>query len=175
VGDEHVMQIPLLVAALGRSGTTSAARYYGLGHESRINKNGISTYRAWHDGGWHISLPQSGEVKRLKPANVIHQVRHPLGAIASHVTCHPMTFRFLASKVKIPQGDKLLMSLHAWVEWNRMLEPHAGATVMLESVAGMPVLNERSHPPVSWQDLKSCDERKAAQAVQLARRYGYAV
>jgi hypothetical protein len=175
VDDAEVKKIDLLVVALGRSGTMSAARFYGLGHESDFNEKGISTDRACYDGEWNVSTPEPGGNHIVLPRRVIHQVRHPLDAIASHTTCHQHTFRFLSRYILLPKGDNLLLSLHAWVNWNMQLERGGGELIRVESVEGMPRLNERSHRKLKWGDLWKADSTKSAEAVQLAREYGYEV
>lgn len=187
----------LLITGCGRSGTGYAAKALqaiGLevGHEEEL-ANGISDWRAV---GW----PQS---KLGEYDLVLHQVRHPLGTIASwHVVTRDAwrgahdVFPYSLAR----EGSLLYRCMDFWVVWNSLAEGLCDATYQVERFGEvMPDLleahvdlqldwvnlgvvpldyntrkSQREHRGIlTWDDLHTEDERMACKVLGMAQRYGY--
>jgi hypothetical protein len=117
----------LLVTGSGRSGTKYVCfvlRRLGLDvrHE-RMGRDGIASWSMAVDAErppWGV--PRSA----YDFANVFHQVRHPLAAIASCTTFKDESWRFIREHVGCTDECLLLRAAKYWLLWNERAE--AGAT-----------------------------------------------
>lgn len=133
--------------------------------------------------------------------HVFHQVKDPLGSIAS--MCTEPIFRaesaFLQRHVYMPSFYEKPRSLaraalEFWVEWHDFLKKLRLPTYKIENVTAKSLFqlskledlfhesapqvpsttNSRRHrPPFTWQELYTLDPRMATRAWKLAREFGY--
>ena len=133
--------------------------------------------------------------------HVLHQVKDPLGSIASMCT-EPIFDResaFLQRHVYMPSfyeqpRSQARAALEFWVEWHDYLKKMKLPTYLVENVTAESIFeqselesvyhekakqvssatNSREHrPPFSWQELYTLDPRMATRAWRLARQFGY--
>ena len=133
--------------------------------------------------------------------HVLHQVKDPLGSIASMCT-EPIFDResaFLQRHVYMPSFYEEPLSqaraaLEFWVEWHDYLKKMKLPTYKVENVTAESIFeqtelesvyhekapitssatNSRNHrPPFTWQELYTLDPRMATRAWKLAREFGY--
>ena len=162
-----------VVTGCPRSGTASAARYYGLGHE-KLNDKGISSWvlasRAKGAVPWGPSWSQIPEGRKI-----IHQVRSPLACISSMTTISSLSWDYIYSRCSVNPDDSLperCMSL--WVLWNRMAEKLADETVRVEDLDCLnTTLNKRNHVSYTSEYLMGCNEALFGKVCKLASKYGY--
>jgi hypothetical protein len=181
----------ILVMACSRSGTNYTSEYLtrsGLkvGHE-RVAEHGAV--------GWPFVIPPNRE--RYRWGVVMHQVRHPLGVIASMATHVASLMNTVASHLGGLPADRLHASMLYWIQWNELIEretdliyrvedlwPHGPADLMIRSclptmeMGAAPqkltrALNHREHAPVEWADLERKDQRASRYIYLMAHKYGY--
>jgi len=186
----------LLITGCGRSGTRYATKALALvGLELGHEKEGRDGQINWRAVGW--------SPERLAGYVVLHQVRHPLGVIAS---CHTIMQRSwdyacdVEPRIK-KDADLLDRCMQYWVWWNKRAASVSRWTYRVEnlrrivpsilSVTGNPpaigfdvavgdVSNRdhsraksKSYPSVSYEDLVSADEKLASAIKEMAVNYGY--
>lgn len=186
-----------LITGCGRSGTVYISKVLNqagldVGHEKLGRDGAVSPlwlvsdrrYPAYHQQG---SRPEFDII--------LHQVRHPLGAIASLTTTAPKSWKWLLKHVPIdPRSHVLQMSAEFWLHWNIKAEDAAVYTYRIENlewswekikeltgargcygdaVAGVPEnVNARSHINVTWDMIEDATPL-AYQIRGLAEYYGY--
>jgi len=117
----------LLIVGCGRSGTryaSKALRAAGLdvGHE----KPGADGMAHWRSVGREADLGSHDVVR--------HQVREPLGVIASFHTVMGRSWDFVCeTEPRVPRDDPVLLRcMKYWLYWNDLCESVAGGTYRVE-------------------------------------------
>ena len=188
-----------LITGCGRSGTvymSKVLRQAGLdvGHE-KLGKDGAVSplwlvkdrrYPAYHQQG-----------PRPEFDIILHQVRHPLKAIASLTTTAPKSWKWLLKHVPIdPNAHVLQMAAEFWLHWNDKAEKAAEYTYRIEglqqswkrisnltgarggyasAVSGIPKnTNARSHTDVTWDMIEDATPLHG-YIKGMAESYGYSV
>lgn len=134
-----------------------------------------------------------------KDSVFIHQVRNPLGVIASSSMrarrfapyCEPLMDYAL-------DGNDLLWAMNYWYRWNRLADTKATWTYRVENLTNdwntlcdnvgiekcvMPVLSNSqnsdkwkpTYPHITWNTLYALDADLTDKIKELAIRYGYAI
>jgi len=123
---------------------------------------------------------------------VLHQVRHPLQAIASMTTARPESIKWVEENTNQKYtGDIIKWTSEHWLYWNILCEKQAVITYRVEAMreawtaisnilginvpfpAGIPTnINTRKHMTLSWEEIANHTDR-----VDLIRskatEYGY--
>jgi hypothetical protein len=120
----------ILIIGCGRSGTRYASkvlRNCGLkiGHEREAGEDGMTSWMS-------IAKPEELEAFDV----IFHQVREPLGVIASFKTVMKRTWRTIAEvEPRISLEDSLLLrSMKYWLYWNQLCEEKAVKTYRVENM-----------------------------------------
>lgn len=128
----------VLILACSRSGTKFTAELmqnlgYQFGHEEVLEDGGI---------GWQFAAEGHYNPKRIKPDpadydRVLHQVRHPLDAIASMQTHTHGMKQWIAKDLGLQGLDSggLRLLMNYWLEWNLRAEKVSSWTYQVESIA----------------------------------------
>jgi len=179
----------LLVTGCGRSGTAYTARVlqlHGLdiGHEQVGNDGTVD---------WHAA----SRLDDFADYVVVHQVRHPLRAIASITTLSAASWRFVARHTAALANAALLRRAAShWFMWNRLIEQRGYPIRRVEQLGNwlgellapfnivpdvsklmqVPItLNTRSghYTKITWASLEALDRKLCARIYDKARQYGY--
>jgi len=191
--------MPFLITAHPRSATGYTAALLRLlgqdvGHET-VGRDGCVSWLHAAPGG---SVPWlNAPVTDYAFSPLLHQVRHPLGVIASSVTLTDEAWRYIHDRVGHPGGgSRLRWAMHSYVAWNDLIEKiHPALFYRVEDLKrpetlaafcdalgvdvpeALPQLpetvNSRPHEPVTWSALKALDKKLYRRVRKLARRYGY--
>lgn len=127
----------LLVTGCGRSGTRYASfvlRRLGLDvrHE-RLGADGIASWTMAVDAA---RTPWGPGSRGLSFDVVLHQVRHPLGVIASAATLDARSWTFIAEHTGCrPSDPPLVRAARYWCAWNEHAERRAALTYRVEALA----------------------------------------
>jgi hypothetical protein len=119
----------LLIVGCGRSGTRYISKVLcraglGIGHEKPGN-DGMANWMS-------VAIPDD-----ISSYDVIwHQVRHPLGVIASFGTVMERTWRFIYEKEPriLPDDAVLLRCMKYWLYWNQRCEDCASLSYRVENL-----------------------------------------
>lgn len=191
----------IMIIGCGRSGTTFTSKLFkahgfSVGHE-RLLQHGISSWLlVSNQDTVHIG-PSYSEIKDLG-LPVVHQVRHPIKAIASFLSTGHKSWEFIANEIPIDydNDNKVLRGMKYWYYWNLMAEKKATFTYQVEKldevfpellrIGQFPVsfakgeevaktTNTRPHSILNWDDLKNENIELTNKIIDLAKRYGYDV
>lgn len=143
--------------------------------------------------GWNLAL---NHARSVALAEVLHQVREPLGAIGSLTTHHPKVFEevgWLVNEPEVSSGSLLGRAAGMWYHYNRWCEARAEWTYRLDEVReghptlrtlcrrlgrkpadwpALPPSNQRPHVKVSRADLEGLGDL-GARVLELAGHYGF--
>jgi len=125
----------------------------------------------------------------------LHQVRHPVDAIASMSTHVPALWAIIGQHVPMPEPPGALAGrMLYWLAWNLSAELQASWTYRVEELrrgtptarkfrrlvgiaSGLPDVsrntNTRAHQTLTWDDLHAASPTHADAIRVTARRYGY--
>lgn len=124
------MSKKLLIIGCGTSGTRYTAKLLtNMGLSISHERSGLDGKVDWHS----VGIPND-----VASADVIwHQVRRPLGVIASIHTATSSSWKFIqAVDPRIKQsGSRLLRCMKYWLYWNQLCEGVASKTFQVESIA----------------------------------------
>ncbi|MCE9634050.1 MAG: hypothetical protein K8Q92_07695 [Methylophilales bacterium] len=164
----------LLVTGCGRSGTRYAAMVWqscglDIRHERPMPPDGLMGA----DGmaSWYMALEESNPPPPHGPSranyqfdHVIHQVRHPLLAIASaaqfifshdprpriYIMQNVPEIHLKAHETKLDiTSQKFLLAMRYWLHWNLLAERSAHRTIQVEQ------LLEKIPELLGWMDIKN--------------------
>lgn len=185
----------LIITGTARSGTRYTSHAFkSLGfvieHE-RMGRHGTADWLvpAWSDQAW--------TKRRRFP--IVHQVREPLGTIASLSTIGRNAWSQIAKFVpEISKDRDLRDRMLAYVVWNDLAQSMAVYQYPVEElsahipklvdIGGFPLppkprrwdftvslldRNARPHDTLTWRDLDTSNQRLADQVRKRADRYGY--
>ena len=183
-----------LITGSGRSGTQYIARALcacglNVGHEARGRDgivSGFYAFKARHYPGKHPNPRPHFDI-------ILHQVRHPLRAIASIQTGKSWTWARQFAPFQ-PRASLLNRACHVWLAFNEQAERISEWTYQIEAlpdvwpeftarlgfnapysaIAGIPRnTNARRHAAITWGDVERAAPEIAANITAAARRYGY--
>jgi len=186
-----------LITGCGRSGTVYMSKVLNraglrVGHERAGEDGAVSPI--WVVGGKHYPrYHQQGQ--RPEFDLVLHQVRHPLQAIASLTTTMPSSWKWLAKHVPICLEDHVVqLAAEFWLYWNLLAQGASEYMYRIEdleqawprirqltgakgpygdAVEGIPKdTNKRSHRVLTWHEIESATPLAGAIR-RLAKQYGY--
>ena len=143
------MNRKLLVIGCGRSGTRYISKLLikcgvDVGHE-RTGKDGVASWYMTpgleseaHYTGTGLPFGKMSKYADLgSDPIIIHQVRHPLKAIASQQTFLPASWKYVESfaftKIS-PKDSRLLKCMKYWYYWNLKAEQSADALFRVEEL-----------------------------------------
>lgn len=170
----------LIVTGCPRSGTTTAARVFGMLHEEQFSaaKAALSA----SDGGLMLqsecAWPAAPFARRLlaRGMAVVHLVRNPLHTIPSMMQRQLLARdggvragndQFIRRHIQVPNDGTMLEKCTVlWVRWNSMLSDLDLPRIRIEDIVNAPRLHEGPPTePLMWADIPT--------ARTLAREYGY--
>jgi len=185
-----------LITGCGRSGTkyTSVVlKACGLDVEhERCGKDGAVS------GFWAIDAPEypayTKHGKRPEFDVILHQVRHPLNAIASMMTARPKSWEWVCKFTTLERVEnKVEQAANYWLFWNELCEHIADYTYSVESIethwdtistllgidcefpAGIPTnINSRVHGYITWDDIVE-NTQNWERIMELSIKYGYTI
>jgi hypothetical protein len=183
----------LAIIGCGRSGTRYMSKVLNafgvtVGHE-KDKENGTVDWKATIRDLDHYDA-------------VFHQVRNPLGVIAS---CHGIkmsSWNIIKKAGIIEEGDSTLVKcMKYWLEWNKAAQKRAVFTYRVEEIETMlPEMfkymgwgynptnfkkvkelgttdhtgaHAKSYPSLTWEKLREEDADLAVELALLAKEYGY--
>lgn len=119
----------LLILGCGRSGTRYVTKVLGrlglrIGHETP-GRDGMASWMS------------VGREEDIRAHDVVwHQVREPVGVVASFCTVMRRTWTYVCDvEPRVPRGDPLLLrSMKYWLYWNDLCESAADRTYRVEAV-----------------------------------------
>jgi hypothetical protein len=191
----------LLITGTGRSGThymsyLMCAMGFDLPHE-RVGRDGTASWKHIVTGTFiNRKGDRRTEIRSEGFARILHIVRHPLKVISSMQTFGPATWRYMAEHAAIDADAPLpIRGMHAWVEWNRLVEIQAHWRFQIESLphqfdefcrqAGVPgrsipIIPDaaadsrvKRYRPLAWDQLRAADALQAERVRDMANAYGY--
>jgi hypothetical protein len=142
----------LLILGCGRSGTRYVTKVLAcaglqIGHE-KPGRDGMCNWRS-------VGQPDDIESHDV----VWHQVRHPLGVIASFHTVMGRSWDYICEvEPRISRDDSLLLRcMKYWLYWNERCAQAATVTYRVENIAALlPSLLERMQVSHSETIISSC-------------------
>ena len=169
------------IASCIRSGsqyTTKVLHKIGLnvGHEYQAPDGSV---------GYHLVV--------IRPKNCLHQVRHPLGQIASNMSHHSWGF---CDQVIDLSNYSLLGCMQYWLKWNQLCEEFCVWRYQIEQfpivwnefldrighehciLPDVPTDTNKSKEPIhklTWDNLFAEDRELAQEILDKANEYGYDV
>jgi hypothetical protein len=192
-------EVNCLITGCGRSGTVYISCLLDeLGadvpHET-MGLDGIASWLLAVDAGW---APWGPLRRMFQYRAVLHQVRHPLAAIASAQTFRPESWDYICGHIPCDMTEPLLLRCGKyWHYWNLKAEQTSEWTYRIEElprvfdrlcetvgvspdrsrlVAVPADLNSRKerYSPISWDQLAELDSELTHKIQAQAARYGYA-
>ena len=183
-----------LVTGCGRSGTKYASEVFqacglDMPHE-RLGKDGAVSSVWALESKRYIGRHALGSRSMFDV--VLHQVRHPLQAIASITTARPESIKWVEDNThQIYTGDIIKWVSEYWLYWNILCENQAVITYRVEAmreswtaisrIMGIYVpfpkniptnINTRKHMTLSWEDI--ADHTDQVDLIRAkALEYGY--
>jgi hypothetical protein len=154
----------LLIVGCGRSGTRYASKVLkaaalDVGHE-RPGADGMANWRS-------VACEED-----LRSHDVVwHQVREPLGVIASFHTVMGRSWDFVCQvEPRVPRSDPVLLRcMKYWLYWNELCESAADRTYRVESfLEGLPAMAGALGRELSQADLEAA--RKVPRNDHTRRR-----
>jgi hypothetical protein len=192
-------EVNCLITGCGRSGTVYISCLLDeLGadvpHET-MGLDGIASWLLAVDAG---SAPWGPLRRMFQYRTVVHQVRHPLRAIASAQTFRPESWGYICGHIPCDMTEPLLLRCAKyWHYWNLKAEQTAAWTYRIEELprvfdrlceavgvlpdrsclAAVPAdVNSRrdSYSAITWDHLAELDPELTRKIQAQAARYGYA-
>jgi hypothetical protein len=175
--------IKLIIIGCGRSGTTYIAKIFqSIGLDIKHEKMGVNG-----TSDWHLT---TGSLDGK--ATILHQVRHPLKAIASMFTAPLSTWKSINKYIPLTLKNILVDGMRYWYFWNLIAESKACYTYRIENLKnewdklcgliGIDEIsygsvsvstNSRMHGSITWEDMEKADAMLSTMIRRLSVKYGY--
>jgi hypothetical protein len=193
-------EVNCLITGCGRSGTAYSSRLLGeLGADVLHETMGLDGIASWLLAVDADSAPWGPVRSQFHYRTVLHQVRHPLAAIASAQTFQPESWEYIATHIPCGLEEPLLLRCAKyWHYWNLEAERIAAWTYRLEELPAVfdrfcqatRCLPDRScleavstaansrkaqYREIGWGELARLDPRLTDKIKEQAARYGYRV
>ncbi len=171
----------LLIIGCGRSGTMFVSQLLQqLGFDVRHEEMGEHGMSSWFATSENLTSKRPPLV-RHSDFVVLHQVRHPLKAIASMQTIHARAWKLILDHLpEIKLSDGLLTRcMKYWFHWNLMAEEKAVLTYQVEGLDVQGVVgtskrvNAREHSELTWEDLQRECTTLCKEVREMSVRYRY--
>ena len=108
-----------------------------VGHEV-LGKDGAVGWFYASDYKWNGYGPGRGSRRESRFDHVLHQIRHPLKAIASTTWMHQPQYRFidksLGGGLTDPQENMVQCAAEYWLRWNKMAEAVSEWSYRIEDI-----------------------------------------